>query len=85
MTPEAPAILATRTVGEEAAQIAARYGVACAPDVPVQIIRRGAGAIDQPIAPREISAAAFRIMLRRNRFKTADRRAARAAKQEEQP
>lgn len=72
-------IVATRRLGRAGAEaIAQRYGVICKPDVPVHTVRRGASITDRAMQPRDISAASFSAMVRRNRFKTADRRAARS-------
>lgn len=69
----APAISGSRPLGEdEARAIAARYGVICAPDVPVMTARPGVMATAEILNYRDISNSAFSAMVRRNRFRRAD-------------
>lgn len=75
MTP-ADLIVASQPLGEaEAARIAARYGVRCAPDVPVLRARRGAMAAPNPDDPRIATANAWAALQRRRRFQAAARKA----------
>lgn len=72
-------IIASREIGEdEARAIAARYGVGCAPDVPVLRARRGAMVTLNPDDPRTANENSFRAMLRRQRFEAAARKRGRA-------